>query len=131
MGCYRHPYFDFGEIAEESLDEISKFVQRTAAVGLMPKTPAMINFLTDRLGVPAQIDTTATTEEIAPMLTGYTSGASEGLAQGSGSGTAKNVSADDNLPQSGELMAVVYWIHLDEHTDLFTQGYIGVTTKNC
>ena len=26
-------------------------------------------------------------------------------------------------------MAVVYWIHLDEHTDLFTQGYIGVTTK--
>lgn len=90
------PYFDFGEIAEESLDEISKFVQRTAAVGLMPKTPAMINFLTDRLGVPAQIDTTATTEDIAPMLTGYTSGAGEGLAQGSGSGTAKNVSADDN-----------------------------------
>lgn len=90
------PYFDFGEIAEESLDEISKFVQRTAAVGLMPKTPDLINFLTDRLGVPAQIASTLTTEQLAPMLTGYTSGAGEGLAQGSGSGTAKSVSADDN-----------------------------------
>lgn len=96
------PYFDFGEIAEESLDEISKFVQRTAAVGLMPKTPAMINFLTDRLGVPAQIDTTATTEEIAPMLTGYTSGAGEGLVSGSGNGTGKSVSADDNSVSNTE-----------------------------
>ncbi len=24
-------------------------------------------------------------------------------------------------------MATVYWIHLPEHTDMFTQGYIGVT----
>lgn len=26
-------------------------------------------------------------------------------------------------------MAEVYWIRLPEHTDMFTQGYIGVTTK--
>lgn len=26
-------------------------------------------------------------------------------------------------------MAIVYWIRLAEHTDLLTQGYIGVTTK--
>lgn len=24
-------------------------------------------------------------------------------------------------------MAVVYWVHLPEHTDMFSQGYIGVT----
>ena len=24
-------------------------------------------------------------------------------------------------------MAVVYWIHLPEHTDMFSEGYIGVT----
>lgn len=24
-------------------------------------------------------------------------------------------------------MAVVYWVHLPEHTDMFNQGYIGVT----
>jgi len=26
-------------------------------------------------------------------------------------------------------MAVVYWIHKPEHTDMFTQGYIGVTKR--
>jgi hypothetical protein len=28
-----------------------------------------------------------------------------------------------------EKEAVVYWIHLKEHTDIFNQGYIGVSTK--
>ena len=27
-------------------------------------------------------------------------------------------------------MAEVYWIHLPEHTDLFSEGYVGVTTKS-
>jgi len=27
------------------------------------------------------------------------------------------------------MMAEVYWIHLPEHTDMFTEGYIGMTTK--
>lgn len=26
-------------------------------------------------------------------------------------------------------MACVYWIHLPEHTDMFSEGYVGVTTK--
>lgn len=26
-------------------------------------------------------------------------------------------------------MAEVYWIHLPEHTDMFTEGYIGITSK--
>lgn len=26
-------------------------------------------------------------------------------------------------------MAFIYWIHLKEHTDIFTQGYVGYTTK--
>lgn len=25
--------------------------------------------------------------------------------------------------------AIVYWLHLKEHTDVFTQGYVGVTTR--
>jgi hypothetical protein len=28
-----------------------------------------------------------------------------------------------------EKVATVYWLHLKEHTDIFTQGYIGVTTR--
>src|SRR3989337_2148756 len=26
-------------------------------------------------------------------------------------------------------MAEVYWIHLPEHTDMFSEGYIGITSK--
>jgi hypothetical protein len=28
-----------------------------------------------------------------------------------------------------EKVAAVYWLHLKDHTDVFTQGYIGVTTR--
>ena len=28
-----------------------------------------------------------------------------------------------------EKVAAVYWLHLKEHTDVFTQGYVGVTTR--
>jgi hypothetical protein len=26
-------------------------------------------------------------------------------------------------------IAILYWLHLKEHTDVFTQGYVGVTTR--
>lgn len=89
------PYFDFGEISEESLDEISKYIQRTASVGLIPKTPEMVNFITDRLGVSPQFDNADSTEKIAPSLTGYDSGAAEGMASGSGNGTSKSAASSD------------------------------------
>lgn len=28
-----------------------------------------------------------------------------------------------------EKTAVLYWLHLKDHTDVFTQGYVGVTTR--
>lgn len=28
-----------------------------------------------------------------------------------------------------EKVAVLYWLHLKEHTDVFSQGYVGVTTR--
>lgn len=33
----------------------------------------------------------------------------------------------DNYLQ--DKVAVLYWLHLKEHTDVFTQGYVGVTTR--
>ena len=27
------------------------------------------------------------------------------------------------------MSSVVYWLHLPEHTDMFTQGYIGITNN--
>jgi hypothetical protein len=29
-----------------------------------------------------------------------------------------------------EKVAVLYWLHVKEHTDVFTQGYVGVTTRS-
>jgi hypothetical protein len=62
----------------------------------MPKTPEVVNFLTERLGVNAQYEPDEAPEAMAPTLTGYTSGASEGMATGtSGNGTAKTVAKTD------------------------------------
>lgn len=33
------------------------------------------------------------------------------------------------LKPNGSLDCLVYWIHLKSHTDFYTEGYIGVTTK--
>lgn len=90
------PYFDFGDIAEESLDEISKYIQRTAAVGLFPKTATSVNWVTDKLGMPPQFSDSEEPENIQPYLTGYTSGAGEGLSSGTGNGTGKSVSERDS-----------------------------------
>ena len=90
------PYFDFGDIAEESLDEISKYIQRIAAVGLMPKTAPVVNWVTEKLGMAPQFSDSDEPESIQPHLTGYTSGAGEGMQKGSGSGTANRVSERDN-----------------------------------
>ena len=92
------PKFEYGEVSSESLDEIGKYIQRTAAVGLVPKTPEMVNFITDRLGVAPQFkETEDGEEEFLSKLTNYTSGASEGLASPVGNGTAKTLgSGRDN-----------------------------------
>lgn len=82
------PRVKFGDLSSPDIDVLSKFVQRTAAVGLLPKTPAFVNWLCGQINAPKPFDDlTLSVEEAAPMLTGYTSGASEGLEQGLGGGT--------------------------------------------
>lgn len=91
------PYFDFDFSGQESLEELSKYVQRIAAVGLLPRTPEMVNFLTKRMGVDPQVPVGATQEEMVKLLTGNTSKSGAGMEEGtSGNGTAKNSSTRDN-----------------------------------
>ena len=89
------PYFEFGEIQKESLENIGKYIQRIAAVGLAPKTPEMVNFLTERLGVTPQYEPDEAPEVMATTLTGYTSGSGEGMQKGSGNGTGNSVASSD------------------------------------
>ena len=86
------PKFEYGEVSAESLDEIGKYIQRTAAVGMFPKTPEAVNYVTSRLGSLApQFKDDTPEEEFLPKLTNYTSGAGEGQASPVGSGTAKTL----------------------------------------
>lgn len=90
------PYFDYGEVSTESLDEIGKYIQRTAAVGLIPKTPEMVNYITDRLGITPQFKEDDDREEFLSELTQYESGAAEGLTAGMGNGTSNSVAQSDS-----------------------------------
>ena len=86
------PKFKYGEVSTESLDEIGKYVQRTAAVGMFPKTPEAVNYVTSRLGgIPPQFKDDEKEEDFLPKLTNYTSGAGEGQNSAVGSGTAKTL----------------------------------------
>lgn len=96
------PYFDYGEISKESLDEISKFFQRTAAVGLIPKTPQVVNHVLSKAGVDYRVDEDLSPEELSQMLTPYTSGSGEGMEKGSGNGTGDNVAEGDNSVSNNE-----------------------------
>lgn len=97
------PKFEYGEVSAESLDEIGKYIQRTAAVGMFPKTPEAVNYVTSRLGsLPPQFKDNTPEEEFLPKLTNYTSGASEGLASPVGEGTAKKISGRDNTALNTE-----------------------------
>ena len=90
------PRFEYGEVSTESLDEIGKFVQRVAAVGMLPKTPEVVNYVTDRLAISPQFKEDTPQEEFLPFLTQYQSGAGEGMASPSGEGTRQSVSGRDN-----------------------------------
>ena len=91
------PYFDFGEVAQNSLDEISKYVQRVGAAGLLPHTPRMVNFLTERLGVDPEFNENEKGDAFKSQLTAYESNAGEGMAAGtSGNGTGKGSAKRDN-----------------------------------
>lgn len=90
------PHFEYGEVSTESLDEIGKFVQRVAAVGMLPKTPEVVNYVTDRLAISPQFKEDTPQEEFLPFLTQYQSGAGEGLNSPVGEGTAKTLSGRDN-----------------------------------
>ena len=90
------PLFEYGTVGSESLDEIGKYVQRVAAVGMLPKKPEVVNYITDRLGITPQFKDTTPQEEFLPLLTQYQSGAGEGMVSGTNNGTGKSVSTRDN-----------------------------------
>jgi len=84
------PYFTYGKIGSVSLDEVGKFVQRVAAVGMLPKDAHVINWLLAQADIPYRVDENMSVEELSKILTPLETGAAEGMASGLPSGTGNS-----------------------------------------
>lgn len=90
------PYFDFGSLSEPDLDILSKFLQRTASVGLVRNDASTVNWIAAQANMPQPFkDVEQDQEMVKTQLTGYSSGAAEGLST-AGEGTSKSPAGDDD-----------------------------------
>ena len=97
------PEWTYGEIGKVSLDEISKFIQRTAAVGLIPKAPKVVNWIMDQANIPYKVDESLSVEELSKQLTPETSSSGQGMVEGMGNGTgSSNGSSGDSSTSNTE-----------------------------
>ena len=97
------PEWTYGEIGKVSLDEISKFIQRTAAVGLIPKAPKVVNWIMDQANIPYKVDETLSVEELSKQLTPETSSSGQGMVEGMSNGTgSSNGSSGDSSTSNTE-----------------------------
>lgn len=76
------PYFDFDLPNSETLDSVGSYLQKTAAVGLMPLVPELVNFVLARVGVDYRVPDDMPTEELRKIMTNFTSESGGGLETG-------------------------------------------------
>ena len=88
------PKFKAGDIASVSLDEVGKFIQRVASVGMLPAVPAVFNEVLAKGDFDYRIDENMSQEELQAISTGDTSRAGE--SKGS-SGTGNSQSATGGM----------------------------------
>lgn len=97
------PYFDFDLPNSESLESVGKFLQQTAATGLLPLVPEVINFVLARVGIDYRVPDDTPPEELRKMMTNFTSesggGMESGLNGSNGEGTGAN--GDANTANKG------------------------------
>lgn len=92
------PRFVPADISKQSLDELGKFLQRTASVGLVEVTRNLLNKVNDAVGVPLEPDDTPVDKQKLSMAS---SNAGEGM-QTAGEGTAKQPGPKDSSTQNSE-----------------------------
>lgn len=62
------PYFDFGEIKDHSLNDISSWIQRVKATGMLPITVETVNWVLGTANIPYRVPTGTTQEELMELL---------------------------------------------------------------
>ena len=93
------PEFVYGNVSKESLDEVSKFIQRTAAVSTFPRNRDTINWVMKQADIPYRVPDTMTQEELDAALGNMTSRSGDGMTEGlsSGTGTVDGSSGDSSI----------------------------------
>lgn len=91
------PEICFGEISQETVDNFTKGIQRTAAVGCLYKSAANVNKIAKVLGLPDYLDEDLSHEEVQERLTPSTSRSGDSMQVGkSGNGTSDIGDSDSN-----------------------------------
>lgn len=90
------PYFEFGKIAKQDLDVLSKYIQRIGSIGLIAQNRDTVNWIAEQAGMPVPFpDGDDDLESVRENLTGYSSGAGEGQATaGEGTSTSRSGQGD-------------------------------------
>lgn len=97
------PYFDFDLPNSETLDSVGSYLQKTAATGLMPLVPEVVNFVLARVGIDYRVPDDTPTEKLREMMTNFTSESGGGLKSGlpGSNGDGTGASGDPNTANKG------------------------------
>lgn len=97
------PYFDFDLPNSESLESVGKYLQQTAATGLLPLVPEVVNFVLARVGIDYRVPDDIETEKLREMMTNFTSEAGGGMESGMGNsnGDGTGASGDPDTANKG------------------------------
>lgn len=93
------PQLTYGDLDELDLDDFSKFLQRVASVGLLPRDPEFVNEILERAGLDYRLpdDLKLGSTEYDNLFTSAESRAADGMKT-AGQGTSTNSNSDvDNL----------------------------------
>lgn len=91
MDATRMCRLDYENLHTPDLDNISRYLQRTGAVGLAPKTHDVVNFVLGSIG----LDPISEETDLSEILGEVTTRAGDGMKEGMGSGTGNAVSEND------------------------------------
>lgn len=97
------PFFDFDLPNSDTLADVGSYMQKTAATGLLPLVPEVVNFVLARVGIDYRVPDDTPTEKLREMMTNFTSesggGMETGLPGSNGEGTGAN--GDANTANKG------------------------------
>lgn len=93
----RLPSVAVDDLEAISLEDVSKFIQRIAAVGFLPRTPEVVNRILEVMGLDKLPDDVSLDDVLTASTSRSGDGMQQGLNNGTGGGTANNDTSTTNL----------------------------------